>query len=276
MAITLYKKPNFNGDRFVVTANRSSLKTSAVKNGTSSLTLSSDADKALFFKREDYNGGVMFRQGRWNISKMSSKAQGGKIGFGDTLSSVRLTPFNVKVFVTVIQTDAGGFPGTLTSQADATTYLNSVFAEANTLWAQGLIRLQRRGTIFRRSTKFHDMKGEAFLLAIRTGWKEAGHINVFLVNTLKGALGMQIPCSGKTIVLVHNSVAEAGNTLAHEVGHFLGLSHDSAQRDNTNVMQGPGKGRDWWVGRRDFSGQQIEDAHEKLSKHITKKVVREE
>lgn len=276
MAITLYRKPDFNGDSFRVTGNRAELKSTPVKNGSSSLSMTSSSDRGLFFKDKDYKGGVMFRAGSWGISKLSSKAKGGKMGFGDTLSSVRLTPFDVKVFVTVLQDDAGAFPGSLSSEAATIQYLDDIFGEANALWAPGLIRLQRRGTLFRRSSKFYDMKGEAVQLALKSGWKQAGHINVFLVNSMSGALGMQIACSGKTIVLVQKPVAEAGNTLAHEVGHFLGLSHDSAQRDRENVMQGPGKGRNWWVGRREFSPQQIEDAHETLSKHITKKVVREE
>lgn len=288
MAIELYSKTNFQGGTHVAASGTdiADLSSTPVKNRTSSIQITNANDKVIFFKKKNYSGGAMFRRGEWQISEAGSKARGGKIGFGDTISSIRQTPFDVKVFVTVIQDESGAYPGGIATEADVEQFLLDVFAEANALWEQGLIHLDRRGTIYRRSDKYFVVKNDIFQFLFKSGWRQGQHINVFFVDAMHKALGKQVPCSGKSVFIAARnspdpsdgllSTDQVGNTLAHEVGHFLGLSHDSAQRDNTNVMQGPGKDVNFWNIRQDFSTKQIEDVHEKLSKHVTKKTVRDE
>lgn len=63
MAITLFRKDNFEGDSHVVSADIADLKDTLVKHAASSMAMTSASDRVLLFKNKNYNGDVMFRSG---------------------------------------------------------------------------------------------------------------------------------------------------------------------------------------------------------------------
>ena len=125
MAVTLFSKPGLKGKKVTLHGNRSRLKSTAVKNSTSSAKVGS-GDRVLFFTKEDYHGAAMFRTAPVNIGRMSSAKKGGKFGFGNTLSSVRTTPFTLDLEVNFICNSKGDFPGNIKSRSEAQQFANDI------------------------------------------------------------------------------------------------------------------------------------------------------
>lgn len=266
MAITLFRKDNFEGDSHVVSADIADLKDTLVKHAASSMAMTSASDSVLLFKNRNYNGDVMFRSVVREISKLSSRSKGGKTGFGDVVASARRTPFTVNLFVNIVAMDDGSFPGF----PDFPTFLSDTLAVANGIWNPFLIQLNAPQVIVRRSSKFHDMRSELYPLLWKD-WQMPAHANVYFVGSLFKAGGICAPIGwGKGAVVecgAFPDLPRAGDTLAHELGHYFGIKHeDDSQNLMTKSAMSAGVLRD----------DQVEEVHSALTKHIGRTSLRME
>lgn len=233
MSIVVFTKPNFAGERLEITADTPELP-SGFLNHVSSATGTAATDRAVFFTRKHFRGSAMFRTGTFAIPRMGSAASGGKNGFGNTLASVRLTPIGLQLAVQVITTDAGALPTLFPSLAAIPTVLGTVVNAANGDLAQSLIQLSLLQIQTLPSTKYFNMRHEYLSLLFRT-FNVRNHVNGYVVNTLRNAAGISVPaCVGNKIVINGSIATQLGNTLAHELGHFLALRH--VRGDATNLM----------------------------------------
>ncbi len=272
MAIYLYKSPDCKGKSLTVSRNYSTLKNTPVKNSTSSFKLTVKTNRVLLFKKKNYRGGCMFRWGKQTIEKMSSPGKGGKIGFGNTVSSVRITPFDINLNVVVVCDDCGNLPGGLPSRSTTRAYVTKMVAEANRLWKPGLLQFKLHSYGYRESSKKHDLRSST-LFSFPSSWKKSKQCNVFLVNTMKGADGTsKPPCWGRAVVVqaTGNSDKYSGNHLAHEIGHFLGIHHASANKNRNNLMHSsapPGEAEKLYQN-------QVQQVHITLSKNVSRRGLR--
>ncbi len=135
------------------------------------------------------------------------------------------------------------------SRAEATKMQYAVQV-ARDIWEQrdfgirrlewGTISPQQAGNLTDISTIF-----EALLLTIEFSGRP-GAIDLFIVQTMGSLVGRSPkngPCSKDSLVAMSGTVLElaedpqfTGIGVAHELGHYLGLGHES---DETNVMHGP-------------------------------------
>lgn len=264
MSVTLYKQRNYKGDKHSFSTNQKTLP-KKILNKTSSIKMGSST-KALFYKKKEYRGDVMYRKGK-NISAASSKSKGGKAGFGNTIASVRLTPIKLKCLFHIIRNDKKEYPGNMSS-SQTQQYIKDLVTEANKVWSKGLVELKYSKYKIHNSSKYYDMKHEFLSLMTKKKWIEQGYLNVFLVNSLHNKNGVSVPaCIGKVVVIDHDagSVKDMGNSLAHECGHFLGIHHASAKGSRTNLMYGLGYSNRS-ATRTKLTEKQIEDAQNAFSK----------
>ena len=252
-----------------VTSNIKDLSKKSFNNKASSMKMTSSGNKVLLFKNKDYKGGVMFRDGKENISILSSGKEGGQSGFGDTVSSVRIKPFKVKVYANIITTDKTKFPGNDTESA-VKKFLEDMVAEASSLWEQGLLKAEISSTKVRKSSKFYNMDNEFLSLASKK-WDKKKCINIYLVNEISGnTLGISLPPGiGNAIAVEYMASAKkAGLTLAHEIGHTLGIHHPSANKKKSNVMYPTSS------SGTNLTDDQIDKVHRILAKNIFRKGLR--
>ena len=120
--------------------------------------------------------------------------------------------------------------------------------------------------------------------AYPSAWKEKGEVDVIFVNRFeKEGVGgrTKMPCFGKTVVVafVGNledapdkvmNTEDVANILVHEIGHYLGLGHGTADKDTDNIMfedfaiGTPLPGRELWV-------DQVREMQDRLANDISRR-----
>ncbi|TBR08387.1 MAG: hypothetical protein EPO62_06795 [Candidatus Nitrosotenuis sp.] len=280
VTVTLFKKDNCQGDSFIVAEDITDLKNTPVKHNASSMSLTSDSDKILLFQKTNYNGDAMFRNGIKQVTKMSSPSKGGKTGFGNTVSSARCTPFTINLFVNIIANDDGSFEGLRSSDEELETggfdnfdsFIADIVESANNVWHNFLIHLEVSEIVLRKSSKLHDLKNELYPLLWKD-WQKKGNANVYLVRGIHKASGICPPVGfGKGAVVsceTPTDIAREGDILAHELGHYFGISKH--EEDSQNLMT---KHSDPSAGI--LTDKQVEEAHKTLTKHIGRTSLRNE
>jgi hypothetical protein len=142
MTVTLYRKPDFKDPCYTVTGDVSDLSRTPVKRAASSMRMTSNTDRVLLFKNRLWRGNAMFRTGAQDISRLGSPSKGGKTLFGDSVASVRTSPFAIRLFINIICKDDGSFPGFRASDEDIETgagtdgfpaFITDVLAGANAI-----------------------------------------------------------------------------------------------------------------------------------------------
>ena len=279
MTVTLFPRKDFEGSRFVVDKSHSVMSNTPIGHGATSMRLSADSDAVLLCRREGWQGQSLFKRGQADLPHLGRPSQGGKTGLGNDVRSVRITPFGLRVHFHVVTTTAGAFPGNLTSEADATTYVEDLFAVAAAIWAPFLIRLDFNGVSFAADDKLFDVKGEFIKLARADevfNFRQ-GMVNPVLVNRVgvfKGVAGKSLPaCLTTQMAIEHqlgglfpdgtfvNGTDVAGYVLAHELGHFLGLVHRLTDK---NLMRRSGDSS--LLSNTELLDSQVENAHTALGR----------
>ena len=117
MAIRLFEQKDFGPVSFSVTSDVSDLRETPVGYKTSSIRMTSNADRALVFTKRNWDGRVMVRLGPVEIRHVGRPADGGKNEFNNDIRSVRLTDFRVNVVYHIIRDENGAWPGGFTTRA---------------------------------------------------------------------------------------------------------------------------------------------------------------
>jgi hypothetical protein len=298
MAITLHQKTKFRGRSTRLTADASDLSNADVGAHPSSLELDA-GDAALFFRHKDWDGGCIYRRGQASIEDLGSGKDGGQFGFGNTIASVRVTPFSIRLNVTVVSTPDFVLPGAFVKPAR--TQVDEVVAQANTILAgqQALIELVVSHFNVRQSDHKFDI-AHPKLAWYLPQWKVAGELDLVIANSsaIGAALGVtKPPLLGQVVLLpatiqlldangsvvsVNLATQAMGIALAHELCHFLGVHHPSGQGNANNLMSAAPTIEDpsgLWVDPPPDSlfltETQIENVHATLSRHPARRLNRQ-
>ena len=109
MAITMFQKDDFEGKSQTISGNVRDLKgMPADKPG--SIKLSDDDEAAVLFKNDDWHGGALYIRGQKNVSDLGKDNEGGRFGFGNSVRSIRVTPFSVDLNITVVRDEDNKLP----------------------------------------------------------------------------------------------------------------------------------------------------------------------
>lgn len=280
MTITLFEKKDFKGKVLTITRNFRDLSDTPLGKNPSSLVMSENDDAILLFKQKEWDGGVMYYRGKRSMTSLGKLSQGGEFLSGNTIASVRLTPFQLVLNVNVVfthevPTDIRS-PERLPGDEASRSSLENTFGKAVVLANQffdrekAMLRLE----VARYDYRLND--GKFDLTSTESGsfvadWKNAGEVDVIIANTLKGGYGQaKLPWWGKTLIvtLAGRSINEVARTLAHELGHYLGLTHMTGSGSAPNIMTPSDLGLD--IGQSVLTPDQIEEMHTKLSKNLTR------
>ena len=283
MTITIFEDKNCKGKSRVVSANIADLKgTNGDKPG--SIRITSDSDEVLLFKNDDWHGGVLYLRGKQTVSDLGDKDVVGKSGFRNSIRSVRVTPFQIDLNVTVVKDEGGDLPGSWKTQAEAETAINDMAAKANAFYTdkQALLKVSVARVRFRTSAKhFAISKLESWILP--RDWIERGEVDTIFVDrfTKEGSIGRaKFPCWGKGVIVAATVNQQTGpdtfqdtdamaETLVHELGHYLGLSHNTASDKTANIMFESSNGSGLTTKR--IKPDQIEEMQQKLARNITRR-----
>ena len=102
MTTTLYQDKDWKGKRLAITRNYRSLKDTTLGNHPSSIMMTDSDDAILLFGKEDWDGGVMYFRGVRKMASLGDLSAGGELLKGNSVTSVRVTPFKVRLNVSVV------------------------------------------------------------------------------------------------------------------------------------------------------------------------------
>lgn len=278
MTITLFQRRNFGGDPEIIRRNQNNLGEIPLGHNPSSITMDAN-DAILLFRNRNWRGGVMYLRGENEINNLGSPAAGGRRGFGNSISSVRVSPFILNLNVTVVGRSDGELPG---GRADFDTIrgeIRTIIRNMNTFFnREDCLLLIREAQINLRVNNNHFNLGNMESLRFPGRWKNPREVDMIFVNSFdSGAFGQgMFPWFGKTTVVSYRGGGAGGNvrnldqlskTAVHEIGHYLGSRHVAAADDPTNIMvQGTQE-----IGDRTATPEQIRGWHQRLSRNPTRR-----
>jgi hypothetical protein len=250
MAITLFQDKNFRDRSMVVTQSVADLKDVSIGANPSSVRLTEPAESILLYTKKDWDGEVHYIRAPAEVADLGSKDAGGEVGFGNNARAVRITPFRLRLNVNVIRNEAGELPGqwaTGTEQAR----IQAVVAEINSFLAvqRALLTLEiARVTLRTSNAKYNLSLTDQFRFP--ADWRNAHEIDVMVVNQFEkdGVLGVaKLPHFGRTVMAAATyvdgngaqqsmSADDIAEVMAHELGHYLGLQHNTAGGNSANIM----------------------------------------
>jgi hypothetical protein len=250
MTITIFEKDKFEGKSQRVSGNVRDLNGQAADK-PGSIKLTDDDEAVLLFKNDDWHGGALYIRGPKNVADLGKDSDGGRFGFGNSIRSIRLTPFQVDLNVTVVRNEDNKLPSGWSSEAQAKADINSMVAQANAFYAdkRALLKLTVARITFRTNKNlFAISKLEQIFLPGE--WTEKGELDVVFTNrfTKEGVIGRAFfPCWGESVVVakIVNSTSgpdyalsldEMAAVMVHETGHHFGLSHATGNDNPKNLM----------------------------------------
>lgn len=269
MTITLFAKEDFGGDSMVIKADCDDLRGSKVGNGPRSIKMTSDKDAALLCKKQNYNGEVLYLRGEQQVSDLNDPSKGGQKGVGKSITSVRVTPFEVELNITVVTGDDGTLPGSWRTRTNAIKHVNNIINMANEFFEneKALLELRLSDLTFRADEKRFRMSAEEWG-SIPGSWKRAHEIDIVFPDTVEKATGRaNFPWQGKFCLVSarRSSVEEIARTFVHELGHYWGLEHETKA---ANIMTQSGDGNALVDSR--LRNEQIEEIQQKLARNLTR------
>jgi hypothetical protein len=240
MSITLFSDTGFKGSSSTVGRDHDNLRDLNVGNGPRSIRMTSDGDAVLLCKKSNWNGDVMYLRGKQDISDLGDPAKGGVDGFRSATTSVRLTPFTVKVNVTIVTGEDGTLPGTWSSRSEAQADIGTIISMANTFYSgqTALLKISLADLSFRADEKRFRMSEKEWG-SVPGAWKVTHAVDVVFPDTIEGAVGLgNFPWHGKFCLVSarRDSVEQMARTFVHELGHFWSLTHESGNNNPENIM----------------------------------------
>jgi hypothetical protein len=269
MAITVFANENFRGDSMVIRNDRDTLRGTAVGNNPSSIKLTEDGDAVLLCRHTNWNGEVFYLRGKKELSDLGDPDKGGKQGFRNAVTSARVTPFKVKVNITIVTGEDGTLPGAWTSRTQATEEINSIISKVNAFYKgqTALLEIQLSDLTFRADEKRFRMS-EREWDSIPGSWKRTHEVDIVFPDTIEDAVGLgNNPWHGKFCLVSarRDSVDEMARTFAHELGHFWSLEH---QTEPANIMTQSKTGKPLTDSR--LRDGQIESIQQVLARNLSR------
>ena len=202
MTITIFEDKDCKGASCTVTTNLSDLKgTPADKPG--SIRMTDVRDAVLMFKNEEWHGGALYLNGAQTVSDLGSDKAGGRFGFGNSIRSIRITPFTVDLNISIVSSGPD-LPGIWPTRWWAEGVVSDIVTRANNyLMAQNaLLQLNIARIVFRDDAKQFSLS-ELESWSFPSAWKNSGEIDMIIVDQFskegKAGLGKK-PCFGKTLI----------------------------------------------------------------------------
>ena len=205
MAITVYSRRNFKGDD-VTGFDLDNFRQLAHPIIPTSVRLTAVDDKILFFTHVKWTGRVMFRSGVQEIANLGHCDDGGKIGFENTITGMRVKPFTLPLRFHVVTDASGAFPDGMSSLPQAEASIVNTVEEANDAWRPYLVRFELESIkVPTGVSEFFNMEKEFYKLVLhsRKFDRLKGGANVALVNKVAAELdGIAVPHSISRMVLL--------------------------------------------------------------------------
>ena len=272
MSITLYEKANFRGEFLHIKNDRDTLRGSKVGNNPCSIKMTEDSDAILLCKKKNWNGGVFYLRGKNKIPDLGNADDGGKQGFGNSITSVRLKPFTIKVNVTIVTGENGALPGNWSSRTAVTQDIDSIITMANDFYGDenALLKVKLSDLTFRKNEKRFRMSEKEWN-SIPAKWKQAKVIDIVFPDTIEGAVGRaRFPWHGKFCLVSARraTVDKMARTFVHELGHYWGLRHKTGGGNKANIMTQSKTGDHINASR--LRNVQIECIHQVLARNLAR------
>lgn len=276
MTMTLYAKKDLKGKSLVITRNFSNLRDTDLGNNPSSIRMTEADDAILLFNKKDWEGGVMYFRGIRTMDSLGKLSQGGELFKGNSVTSVRVTPFMVNLNITYVTSD-GRIPGGYPDADQVEVTFTKAIALANAFFndQKAMITMQIARKSFRDNPRKFDLTALG-ATDFPADWTNPREIDLVVCNSLRSGVGQApFPWWGKTIVVAmadtsgaQRSVGSVARTLAHELGHFLGLTHGSGNGQAANIMTQSVNGLT--IGESVLSPEQIEEMQTKLARNLSR------
>lgn len=278
MTITLFQDTNFRDRSMTVGQSIADLQDFSIGKNPSSLRMTGAAEAILLYTRRDWDGDVHYLRGPAEVADLGNGSAGGETGFRNNVRAVRISPFTLRLNVNVIRTEGGDFPGDWTAQ-NMGTRVEAIVAMINQFFAaqRALLRLDVARIVTRTSNaKFNLSLTDQFRFPAE--WRLPHEVDVMIVNQFEkdGVLGVaKFPHFGRTVMAAAGYVSSSGaevamnnddmaEVLAHELGHYLGLQHNTANGSADNLMQASTSLAG--LSDRTLSAAQIEEMQQKLAR----------
>ena len=282
MSITIFRDKKCEGASQTVTSDLRDLKgMPADKPG--SIRMTDVRDAVLLFKNDDWHGGALYLNGAQTVSDLGSGKDGGRFGFGNSVRSIRISPFCVELNVSIV-THGEDLPGIWPTTWWAEGVVKDVVQRANgyLLAQNALLQMEIARITFRDDPKHFNVAGiEGW--AFPSEWKRAGEIDVVVINSFakeSKAGRTPRPCFGKALVMAATATIEGVSTalaneflaitLVHELGHYLGLTHATANKDTSNIMFDDGALNDD-LSDKSLWNDQIREMQDRLANNLARK-----
>ncbi len=276
MTITIYERNDLKGGKKTVTSSIADLK--GVCDKPSSIRMTSSRDAILMFKSDDWKGGTLYLRGPKTINNLGSSKQGGRHTYGNSIRSVRTSPFRLDLNITVVETTKGDLPGNWTNELTVEREIRQIVKLANDFYKdqRAMLELRISGVpVFRTSnSRFITRRSTTY----PRSWKKRGLVDIVFSDQFKGGSTVgraPSPCGGQVIRLacrdtkgVQLTINERANIMVHEIGHYLGLSHRTAGSGPKNIMAADGL---YPIMDTFFTQDQIREMHLRLARNISRK-----
>jgi Matrixin len=251
MTITLFQDKNFRDRSMVVTQSIADLKDVSIGANPSSVRLTGpQPESILLYTKKGWDGDVHYVPGPAEVADLGSKEAGGELGFRNNVRAVRITPFRLRLNVNVIRNESGELPGQWTPGTEETRVRTIVNLINSFFGARGaLLRLEiARVTLRTSNAKYNLLLTDQFRFP--AAWRNPREVDVMVVNQFerdtRAGVG-KYPHFGQTVMVAATIVNRSGEqqdlspdemalVMAHELGHYLGLQHNTANADPSNLM----------------------------------------
>lgn len=285
MSITIFKDKDCKGKSQIVNGSIADLKGKPADK-PSSIRLTDDRDAVLLFKNDDWHGGALYIRGPKTVEDLGDGGDGGRFGFGNSVRSIRhwATPFQLDLNVTVVKDEGGKLPGDWKNETEARASIEGMARVANAFFIaqRAILKLDVARVAFRTAPNLFTLSKLEHLV-IPGEWTERGEVDVIFVNRFKneGTVGRaKFPCWGQAIAIAKVLNSDTGPDqplglhdgpmiLAHELGHYLGLTHNTANDQRKNIMFP--EITQTLLEHTYLTVDQIREMHDRLANNITRK-----